>query len=89
MNSHYPLTKFYLHYPLKLEHLINTLRDVFCGARILSYVERITQYHRIQASPGFHAVADELYHLLRDHGVPAEILSFPACLLYTSDAADE
>ena len=61
-----------------MEHLIDTLRDAFCGARILSYVERITQHHRIQASPGFHAAADELYHLLRDHGVPAEILSFPA-----------
>ncbi|PLT30732.1 DUF4910 domain-containing protein [Peribacillus deserti] len=50
----------------------------FSGRQAYRYAERIGQYHRIQASPGYRAAANEIIPLLKRDGVDAELVSYPA-----------
>jgi aminopeptidase YwaD len=52
--------------------------EEYSGLRAREYVAEISQYHRIQASPGFRAAAERCRELLAEFGVPAEVLTFPA-----------
>ena len=54
------------------------IREEFSGQAAKGYVEDITCYHRIQASPGFRQAAHYCLERLRQAGVQGEILSFPA-----------
>ncbi len=48
------------------------------GRAAAEYVRDIARYHRIQASPGFRRAAHYCLERLREAGVQAEVLSFPA-----------
>ena len=50
----------------------------FSGLRAYEVVKEIIRHHRIQASPGFRAAAEECAGLLRDAGLEVEVLRFPA-----------
>ena len=54
------------------------IREEFSGQAAKGYVVDITRYHRMQASPGFRQAAHYCLERLREAGVRAEILSFPA-----------
>ncbi|MFQ5812497.1 MAG: DUF4910 domain-containing protein [Anaerolineae bacterium] len=54
------------------------IREEFSGQAAKSYVIDIARYHRMQASPGFRRAAHYCLERLREAGVEAEILSFPA-----------
>jgi aminopeptidase YwaD len=54
------------------------IRDEFSGPAAKGCVVDITRYHRIQASPGFRRAAHYCLERLREAGVEAEVLSFPA-----------
>ena len=54
------------------------IREEFSGQAAKSYVIDIARYHRMQASPGFRRAAHYCLKRLREAGVEAEILSFPA-----------
>jgi len=54
------------------------IREEFSGQAAKGYVVDITRYHRMQASPGFRQAAHYCLERLREVGVRAEILSFPA-----------
>ncbi|MGA9351675.1 MAG: DUF4910 domain-containing protein [Anaerolineae bacterium] len=54
------------------------IREEFSGQAAKGYVIDITRYHRMQASPGFRQAAHYCLERLREAGVQAEILSFPA-----------
>jgi len=55
-----------------------TIREEFSGLAARDYVTDIARYHRIQASPGFREAARYCQERLREAGVEAEVLSFPA-----------
>lgn len=54
------------------------IREEFSGQAAKGYVIDITRYHRMQASPGFRQAAHYCLERLREAGIQAEILSFPA-----------
>ncbi|MBC8248973.1 MAG: DUF4910 domain-containing protein [Anaerolineales bacterium] len=54
------------------------IREEFSGQAAKGYVVDITRYHRMQASPGFRQAAHYCLERLRQAGVQAEVLSFPA-----------
>jgi hypothetical protein len=54
------------------------IREEFSGQAAKGYVIDIARYHRIQASPGFRQAAHYCLERLREAGVEAEVLSFPA-----------
>jgi aminopeptidase YwaD len=54
------------------------IRQEFSGQAAKGYVIDIARYHRIQASPGFRQAAHYCLECLREAGVEAEVLSFPA-----------
>ena len=54
------------------------IREEFSGQAATGYVIDIARYHRMQASPGFRRAAHYCLERLREAGVEAEILSFPA-----------
>ncbi|QOR66975.1 DUF4910 domain-containing protein [Cytobacillus suaedae] len=62
--------------------MFNTLRNVIeeeiSGKQAYRYAERIAQYHRIQASPGYREAANQVIQLLKRDGVEAELISYPA-----------
>ncbi|MCM3766071.1 DUF4910 domain-containing protein [Neobacillus niacini] len=54
------------------------LEEEMSGRQAFRYAERIAQYHRIQASPGYRQAAQEVVSLLKRDGVEAELVSYPA-----------
>jgi len=54
------------------------IQEEFSGLAAKGYVTDIVRYHRIQASPGFRQAARYCLKQLREAGIKAEILSFPA-----------
>jgi len=58
--------------------VFEAIREEFSGQAAKSYVIDIARYHRIQASPGLRQAAHYCLERLREAGVEAEILSFPA-----------
>jgi aminopeptidase YwaD len=54
------------------------IRQEFSGEAAKDYVIDITRYHRMQASPGFREAAHYCLERLREAGIQAEVLSFPA-----------
>jgi len=54
------------------------VREEFSGQAAKGYVIDIARYHRMQASPGFRQAAHYCLERLREAGVQAEILTFPA-----------
>ena len=54
------------------------IQEEFSGQAAKGYVIDIARYHRMQASPGFRQAAHYCLERLREAGVEAEILSFPA-----------
>ncbi|WP_066304369.1 DUF4910 domain-containing protein [Bacillus sp. FJAT-29814] len=54
------------------------LEEEMSGRQAFRYAERIAQYHRIQASPGYRKAAHEVVSLLKRDGVEAELVSYPA-----------
>ena len=54
------------------------IREEFSGQAATGYVIDIARYHRMQASPGFRQAAHYCLERLREAGIQAEVLSFPA-----------
>jgi aminopeptidase-like protein len=63
---------------LMFEELKKIIDEEMSGRQAFRYAERIAQYHRIQASPGYRAAANEMMKLLKRDGVNAELVSYPA-----------
>ncbi|TKJ29038.1 MAG: hypothetical protein CEE40_09700 [Chloroflexi bacterium B3_Chlor] len=57
---------------------LKTVQDRLSGHIAKGYVADIIQYHRIQASPGFRGAAQYCEERLREFGLDAELLAFPA-----------
>jgi len=62
-----------------LEQLIALVKENFSGPVAKTHLERITQFHRIQASPGYREAANYCVREFEKAGVQVELLSFPAC----------
>ena len=60
------------------KHIQRAVAGEYSGLRAKGYVAEITQYHRIQASPGYRAAAAHCSELLTGFGVSAQILTYPA-----------
>ncbi|GAB4408712.1 MAG: DUF4910 domain-containing protein [Anaerolineales bacterium] len=60
------------------DSLLATLRKEISGAAAKNYVGEVIRFHRIQASPGFRAAAQYVAEALREAGLEARILSYPA-----------
>ncbi len=58
--------------------LLKQIGDSFSGPLALKFLEKINSFHRIQASPGFREAAHFCLEKLKDAGVEARLLSFPA-----------
>lgn len=61
-----------------LEPILKAVQREFSGQAAKDQVAIISQYHRIQASPGYRAAAQHCQRYLNAQGVPAEITSYPA-----------
>jgi aminopeptidase YwaD len=57
---------------------INELKEEVSGRQAYRYADRIAQFHRIQASPGYREAAETVLKLLKRDGVHAELVSYPA-----------
>ena len=57
---------------------LTKIEQEFMKGAAFQYVSAITQYHRIQASPGFRQAAHYVCSTLQDLGIAAEVISFPA-----------
>lgn len=58
--------------------ILEAIQEEISGEAAKRYVEGIIRYHRIQASPGFRKAASYCVETLKDFGVGAEVLTFPA-----------
>lgn len=58
--------------------LLTKIGEKFSGPLTLKLLEKISSFHRIQASPGFREAARFCYEKLTEAGVKARILTFPA-----------
>jgi hypothetical protein len=63
---------------ISIRPLIELFRESISGQAALRDLAEIISHHRIQSSPGFREAARFCLTRLRDAGIPAEILSFPA-----------
>lgn len=54
------------------------IEEELSGRQAFRYADRIAQFHRIQASPGYRQAAHEVVSLLNRDGVNAELVSYPA-----------
>jgi aminopeptidase YwaD len=54
------------------------MEEELSGRQAFRYADRIAQYHRIQASPGYRQAAHEVIQLLKRDGVEAELVTYPA-----------
>lgn len=59
-------------------HVMSLLRSEVSGSSALWYVEDISRYHRIQASPGFREAAEYCRDQLASAGLFAEVHEYPA-----------
>jgi hypothetical protein len=57
---------------------LEAIRRTFSGRAAKNYVIDIARFHRLQASPGFRQAANYCVDRLREAGLDAELLSFPA-----------
>ncbi len=57
---------------------IRLFREAVSGKAALQDLAQIVSFHRIQSSPGFREAARFCANRLRDAGIPAEIVPFPA-----------
>lgn len=64
----------------RMEEYLNIIRDEISGQNALEYIKVISKHHRIQASPGYRAAAEDCKELLEKNGVSVEIKSYPANL---------
>ncbi|MRX73371.1 DUF4910 domain-containing protein [Bacillus lacus] len=60
------------------KELKKIIEEELSGRQAFRYADRIAQYHRIQASPGYREAAHEVMKLLKRDGVDAELVSYPA-----------
>ncbi|MHC4606264.1 MAG: DUF4910 domain-containing protein [Planctomycetota bacterium] len=58
--------------------LVHAVCDTFSGSQAKREVEQLSQFHRIQASPGFHAAAKHVMARLKEIGVRTRMHRFPA-----------
>ena len=75
-----------------LSSLFSTLRSTISGQAALHHVAAISQYHRIQASPGYRAAAGYVAEQLEAAGLDVRVLSYPAtdgARYWTMDAWQE
>lgn len=61
-----------------MQNILAKVKNEFSGNRAFAHVAEVAQHHRIQASPGFRAAAEYCQKMLREQGITAEILSYPA-----------
>lgn len=61
-----------------LRSLLSLLAREVSGQNALAHVQNISRFHRIQASPGYRAAAEECLRIFGDSGVAARIASYPA-----------
>ena len=61
-----------------MKEQIKTIESAVSSDRLLNIVERFTQHHRIQASQGHRDAIAFLDRYLKERGVSARILSYPA-----------
>ncbi len=61
-----------------LRDLVAAVKDAYSGPTAKQHVAALSQYHRVQASPGYRAAAQYCLGQLRSWGLRAEIVSFPA-----------
>lgn len=54
------------------------IQQEISGRQAWRYADCISQYNRIQASPGYHQAAGQIVQLLQREGVEAKIKSYPA-----------
>lgn len=58
--------------------LWRALQEECSGMAAFQAITDISRYHRIQASPGFRQAAEYIYERLREEGLRAEVLHYPA-----------
>lgn len=58
--------------------ILKSIRTGFSGPAAMEHVADIVRHHRIQASPGYRAAAQQICEKLAGWGLEAELLSFPA-----------
>ncbi len=56
----------------------STLKETINGDRAFESVKFVSNYHRIQASPGYRAAAEWCNTRLNSYGIDSKIISFPA-----------
>lgn len=61
-----------------LHALLQRLAPEISGQACLDHVLTLTRHHRIQASPGYRAAAQECLRILQGSGVAAQITAYPA-----------
>ena len=61
-----------------MRNVSKLIEQEFSGRQAWRYAERIAQYSRIQASPGFRKAAIQIVSLLGREGIEAAIHDFPA-----------
>jgi len=61
-----------------LRPLLDLLAPEISGQACMDHVYTITRYHRIQASPGYRAAAEECVRILRRNQLDAQITTYPA-----------
>lgn len=61
-----------------LKDLLSAVKQSYSGIAAKHHVAALSQFHRLQASPGFRAAAGYCLSQLRSWGVEAELLTFPA-----------
>lgn len=61
-----------------LRSLVEMLKGEISGQRCLDHVQTISRHHRIQASPGYRAAAQDCLRILADSGLQAQITTYPA-----------
>ncbi|WP_261134380.1 DUF4910 domain-containing protein [Bacillus sp. Marseille-Q3570] len=60
------------------EYIKKIIEEEISGRQAFRYADRIAQYHRIQASPGYREAAGEVLKILQRDGMDAELVSYPA-----------
>lgn len=61
-----------------LRPLLNLLASELSGQTCMDHVQTITRHHRIQASPGYRAAAQDCLRILQQAGLDASITTYPA-----------
>lgn len=63
---------------LKERRAMKLIQQEISGLQAWRYAERICQYNRIQASPGYRQAAEAIIDMLGREGVAAELVRYPA-----------